>query len=669
MKRAEGKAARINQIERLLWSHPEGLTRTEVARRIGVNRSAITKYLDQDDLPPSIYEDHLDGKKLKIDRDADLTKASFTLHEVMAVHLATRLLATRTDKQNPHAASALRKLGMALQRLDENVSSHLLRSADVMDEDASYRDPVYLEVLETLTEAWASGRKVKVSHQMRDGRVFDYTFSPYFIEPYAVGQTAHVLGLREPPGKVRTFKIERLRSAEFLREEYELPDAFDPAELLRHAWGIWYTEAEPQEVVLRFHPRVVQRVQESTWQRGEKTELQTDGYLLWRAEVAEPKEMLPWVRGWGATCEVLEPLSLKQELIEESIRLAELYQISETRGGKTMDVFEQYVSLPGKTDPELTIFEHSSDVYHVALYLLKANIEAVRNPELVKTGALFHDVGKIEQDIQQHQWIHQPHSSKYLSPLLSHRRMKNLMTDNEIDVNQVDYDDLLLICEHHHDIPTQPEFLRRNQDALLVSIADVIASAIEGGWRGNIREMLADNPYIKCNSLLLSSLGLDGGLDGEVHRVDLPADTVADALLCDLIYRDMCQRMDDYDFTPLLQKKGSLWVVGDVEKLRHFLSKYTVNPRLLYHSANVDNDVFENLLTSPSMPRAGSLQPDSLKFLLLNEQIAKRMAASIALRKSTREHLEYFDISAHEVAKIFDAEALAEVSNSDLEEE
>ena len=244
----------------------------------------------------------------------------------MAIHLATRLLATRTDKQNPHAASALRKLGMALQRLDENVSRHLLRSADVMDEDASYRDPVYLEVLETLTKAWASGRKVKVSHQMGDGRVFDYTFSPYFIEPYAVGQTAHVLGLREPPGKVRTFKIERLRSAEILREEYELPDTFDPAELLRHAWGIWYTEAKPQEVVLRFHPRVAQRVQESTWQRGEETELQSDGYLLWRAEVAEPKEMLHWIRGWGAACEVLEPVELRETLMGEAKAMADLYE-------------------------------------------------------------------------------------------------------------------------------------------------------------------------------------------------------------------------------------------------------------------------------------------------------------------------------------------------------
>ena len=201
MNRAEEKAQRLLQIEKLLWAHPEGLTRAEIARRLGVNRSTITKYLDADQLPPGIYDDDLDGNKLKMDRNADLTKTSFSLHEVLAIHLATRLLATRSDKQNPHAASALRKLGVALQRLDKNVSGHLLRSADVMDEDANFRDPVYLKVLETLTEAWSAGRKVKLSHQMEDGRIFEYTFSPYFIEPYAVGQTAHVIGWREPPAR------------------------------------------------------------------------------------------------------------------------------------------------------------------------------------------------------------------------------------------------------------------------------------------------------------------------------------------------------------------------------------------------------------------------------------------------------------------------------------
>jgi ParB-like chromosome segregation protein Spo0J len=90
MNRAEEKAQRLLQIEKLLWAHPEGLTRAEIARRLGVNRSTITKYLDADQLPPGIYDDDLDGNKLKMDRNADLTKASLSLHEVLAIHLATR---------------------------------------------------------------------------------------------------------------------------------------------------------------------------------------------------------------------------------------------------------------------------------------------------------------------------------------------------------------------------------------------------------------------------------------------------------------------------------------------------------------------------------------------------------------------------------------------------
>jgi CRISPR-associated endonuclease/helicase Cas3 len=47
------------------------------------------------------------------------------------------------------------------------------------------------------------------------------------------------------------------------------------------------------EVVLRFSPHVARRVQETRWHRSERTEPQPDGSLVWRAQIAEPKEMLP----------------------------------------------------------------------------------------------------------------------------------------------------------------------------------------------------------------------------------------------------------------------------------------------------------------------------------------------------------------------------------------
>jgi predicted DNA-binding transcriptional regulator YafY len=35
--------------------------------------------------------------------------------------------------------------------------------------------------------------------------------------------------------------------------------------------------------------------------------------------------MLPWVRSWGADCEVLAPEALRAELIAETQRLAAVY--------------------------------------------------------------------------------------------------------------------------------------------------------------------------------------------------------------------------------------------------------------------------------------------------------------------------------------------------------
>ena len=322
MERAANKAERLLQIEALLLAHPEGLTQAELARRLGVNRSTIHRCLP--DLGRfCVYE--TDDGRLAIDRDHYLMNVRLTLHEAMALHLAARLMATHADKQNPHAAAALRKLGLALEKLAPRVAEHLKASAGVMDDEAQRHDPVYLSVLETLTRAWSDGRIARVWHRMENGRVFEYDFAPYFIEPYAVGKTTHAIGWREPPGALRTFKLERIQRAELTERRYLIPADFDPRERLADAWGIWYTDEEPVTVVLKFHPRVAHRVRETRWHRSERLEEQADGSLIWQARVAEPQEMLPWIRGWGADVEVLEPQELREQMMGEARRMAQMY--------------------------------------------------------------------------------------------------------------------------------------------------------------------------------------------------------------------------------------------------------------------------------------------------------------------------------------------------------
>ena len=412
MERATGKAERLLQIEALLLEYPDGLSQAEIARRVGVNRSTVYRYLP--DLGRfCVYE--TDDGRLAIDRDHYLMNVRLTLHESMAVHLAARLMATRTDKQNPHAAAALRKLGLALEKLAPRVSQHLKASAGVMEDQAQRYDPVYLHVLETLTRAWSDDRVAHLWHRMPDGRVFDYDFAPYFIEPYAVGQTTHVIGWREPPGAMRTFKLERIQRIELTDREYTIPEDFDPREKLADAWGIWYTEAEPVEVVLRFHPRVAHRVRETRWHRSEQVTEQPDGSLLWRARVAEPQEMAPWIRGWGADVEVMKPENLREAQARHVRSLAKIYGVQMSQSDSSL---ERLLRCWGKTEKTTRDFHpalfHMLDVGHVAQVLLRPPASS-RWREVLATalGAetktlgvwlpyviAMHDIGKISAAFQ-----------------------------------------------------------------------------------------------------------------------------------------------------------------------------------------------------------------------------------------------------------------------------
>lgn len=367
MERAIGKAERLLQIETLLLSCPDGLTQAEIARRIGVNRSTVYRCLP--DLTNRFAVHEMEDGRLAIDRDHYLMNVRLTLHESMALHLAARLMATRSDKQNPHAAAVLRKLGLALEELAPRVSAHLKSSAEVMEDQAQRFDPVYLAVLETLTRAWSDGRVAHVWHKMEDGRVFDYRLAPYFIEPYAVGRTTHVIGWRRPPDALRTLKLERIQRAELTDEPYTIPDDFDPREILADAWGIWYTDAEPVEVVLRFHPRVASRVRETQWHRSERLEEQADGSLIWRARVAEPREMLNWIRGWGSQVEVVAPHELRETMVAEMKQLALMYAIGDVKPPPLYQQLWAKTDRTHKTDWTHSLVFHLIDVAQVVLAL------------------------------------------------------------------------------------------------------------------------------------------------------------------------------------------------------------------------------------------------------------------------------------------------------------
>jgi predicted DNA-binding transcriptional regulator YafY len=134
--------------------------------------------------------------------------------------------------------------------------------------------------------------------------------------------------------EVRSFRLDRIRTARTLPTSFVVPDDFDIDVALGAAWSIWQG-AGGDRVVLRFPERVRQWVDETPWpSRAQRSNLSGGGMEV-RLDVASEVEMRPWVMRWGANVEVIEPPSLRAHMAETLAAAAALYASNPPKRGKT----------------------------------------------------------------------------------------------------------------------------------------------------------------------------------------------------------------------------------------------------------------------------------------------------------------------------------------------
>ncbi|MEO5986772.1 MAG: WYL domain-containing protein, partial [Candidatus Limnocylindria bacterium] len=159
---------------------------------------------------------------------------------------------------------------------------------------------------------WAEGRVVELVYDPGTGTEKRTRVQPYFLEPDAALRSVYLIGFDEPAHAMRTYKVERIRSATLTQDRYEIPDDFDPDAWLANSWGIWSSDSTPTERVrLRFSATVAHRVREAIWHRSQELEELEDGGLELTVTVAGTVEIRPWILSWGDGVEVLEPPELR----------------------------------------------------------------------------------------------------------------------------------------------------------------------------------------------------------------------------------------------------------------------------------------------------------------------------------------------------------------------
>ncbi len=318
MGRAMTKAERLREMELLYYSR--AYSDVEMARRLDVDRTTV--YRDRLELEAEVPFVQESPGKWRIDRQRYLSNIRVNIREALILYIASRREIRRVRGGYRFMASALEKLAFALR---SPMTERLVKSAEAVL--AAKADARREKVFDVVARAWSDRLRLRLRYRgLETRKPYWDKVSPYLIEPSPWSDSVYLIGHSDVFAGIATYRLDRILEAHLTSGSFEFPKDFDEEELLQFAWGVWRSEGAPETVVLKFKPgTAAKRLMESVWHPLEKVEVLEDGSRIWRAPIAEWREMLPWIRGWGADVEVLAPEELRAELRREARRLSKLY--------------------------------------------------------------------------------------------------------------------------------------------------------------------------------------------------------------------------------------------------------------------------------------------------------------------------------------------------------
>ncbi len=319
---ANNKTDRLRMLQKMFEPRGAKFRTKEIAERLGVSEDSAKRYIDEWSVDGRLPL-RKDGQYWILAEDANLQQLQLHLNyaEAAALYIAGRLLASIHDERNTPVIMSLTEL---TSNMPEPVRPHLSALVEMARKRQQGEDRS--AIFEALAIGWLQQRKVRLLYDAPGKRKFQCLFAPYLLEPSGIGRTIYAIGHSNPPDALRTYKWERIESAEVTKESFTIPENFNGPEMLSRAWGVMYGDEQPVTVRLRFSFSATRRLKETLWHPTQDIKDTPDG-SVWTAQIGDIIEIENWIRGWGADCEVLEPAALRESIISHVRQMARMYGV------------------------------------------------------------------------------------------------------------------------------------------------------------------------------------------------------------------------------------------------------------------------------------------------------------------------------------------------------
>lgn len=251
-----------------------------------------------------------------------LPPVSFTAEEAVSLLIGAHFVEQKFDPRYQERARITRdKIEAVLPEQVRTEAASILATMRLLafdsDTPAGKQEK---ERVDTVRQALLDAKKISFHYRKSMAEEDGNRDSVRIVAPYGLALIKGawmMIGHCDLRGDLRHFRLSRMSQLKVTEERYQRPADFN-----LHA----YKPVDDRKSYVRLlaQREIAERIKESHYFYLEAWEDQADGLLV-TLRVRQTEEVMHWVLGWGASIEVLEPESFRNEIREEIEKMRKRY--------------------------------------------------------------------------------------------------------------------------------------------------------------------------------------------------------------------------------------------------------------------------------------------------------------------------------------------------------
>ncbi len=309
-----GPARRLNEVRALLDS-PRMYALKEIAAHFGVSERTAMRYLHALEAQGVLIAEERRGSKkiYNLLPSARQKPISLTAKQMVTLFLSKRTFDYLSGTGLKETLDLIfDKIENILRRKDFLSVENLERKFyDINEAPHLYEGRT--ETVDHILSALLEENRLSVTHGSVDGGQTSFQLDPYTLLVYKKG--LYLLGYSYHHHGIRTFSLDGFQEVRWLKwNRFDYPKDYQPSNYFEGAFGLF--RGKSTMVRIFFDNKVARYILRRTWHPSQSIEHLENG-IIFSVKVHGTVELLSWVLSFGEHARVLEPSSLKEEVMAE----------------------------------------------------------------------------------------------------------------------------------------------------------------------------------------------------------------------------------------------------------------------------------------------------------------------------------------------------------------